>query len=104
MRGKKSDFELDNNIDDNQGEFELPNDFSLYELLQKERKMLDELNAFYQMNQEMKNNPAFPFENVFQGAEKRAPSGFLGMRGKKSTDTRNGYSGAKRAPSGFLGK
>ncbi|XP_065095731.1 tachykinins isoform X2 [Ochlerotatus camptorhynchus] len=99
MRGKKSEYD----VDDNPSEFDLTNDSSPYELLQKERKMLDELNEIYQIDREMKNNPAFSMEIAHQNAEKRAPSGFLGMRGKKGTDVINGYSGVKRAPSGFLG-
>lgn len=103
MRGKKSFYDMSNNINDNSGEFELRNDVNFDELLQKERRFLDELNEIYRMDQEMKGQPLVSDEIPLEYTEKRAPSGFLGMRGKKAADVRSTYPESKRAPSGFLG-
>ncbi|XP_055600820.1 tachykinins [Uranotaenia lowii] len=93
MRGKKSDFNMENQIEDDEPDT-YPDDIEFYELLQKERKLLEDISEIYELNNALRN------EVDFQTAEKRAPSGFVGMRGKKA----NGAAyGDKRAPSGFLG-
>ncbi|XP_062714807.1 tachykinins isoform X1 [Aedes albopictus] len=99
MRGKKSLYDMSSNINDNSNEYESTNDVNFDDLFQKERAFLNELYRIHRIYQENKNKP---LNSAVQYAEKRAPSGFLGMRGKKA-EASSTYSEKKRAPSGFLG-
>lgn len=73
MRGKKSD------LFDEQNHYPM-NVADLYELL---IKLQNELNSIRQTNH-MGDNPLFDGDS--NSLEKRAPSGFMGMRGKKTFD------------------
>lgn len=90
---------MSSNINDNSNEYESTNDVNFDDLFQKERAFLNELYRIHRIYQENKNKP---LNSAVQYAEKRAPSGFLGMRGKKA-EASSTYSEKKRAPSGFLG-
>lgn len=83
MRGKKNYEEVDvNSIYDEDLESEL------YQELMDERLLMSNLMEDNQMNE----------------MEKRAPSGFMGMRGKKSISNNDYFeSESKRAPMGFHG-
>lgn len=83
MRGKKNYEEVDgNSIYDEDLESEL------YQELMDERLLMSNLMEDNQMNE----------------MEKRAPSGFMGMRGKKSISNNDYFeSESKRAPMGFQG-
>ncbi|XP_021709278.1 tachykinins isoform X2 [Aedes aegypti] len=100
MRGKKAFYDMNSSFDDNTNQLELTKDIHFDELLQRERAFLEELYRIHQIEQEISNNPSI---STFQTSEKRAPSGFLGMRGKKATEDSSSNSETKRAPSGFLG-
>lgn len=82
MRGKKNYKEDDgNSIYDEDLESEL------YQKLMDERILLSNLMEDTQLNE----------------LEKRAPSGFMGMRGKKSVNNDDYFESNKRAPMGFQG-
>lgn len=116
MRGKKSYYDMRNDAGDNYDEFESPNDANFNELVQRERKLLDELHEIYQMFPEVKTNVLGSTGNTGQlgfqekrergigesgitySETKRAPSGFLGLRGKRESEER------KRSPfSSYIG-
>lgn len=78
MRGKKSDYD-DQLNDDLQAE--------LYRDLQREREYIASLMEDYYMDEK----------------DKRKPSGFVGLRGKKSVNNDDYYEFEKRAPMGFQG-
>lgn len=73
MRGKKADTFEDDNI--------YPNGADFYELL---IKVQNQLNSIRQANH-MSENSA-PYDTESNAIGKRAPSGFMGMRGKKTYD------------------
>lgn len=77
VRGKKNYFE-DQSNDDLQSE--------LYQDLQREREKIASLVRGY-----------------IDEKEKRRPSGFVGLRGKKSVNNDDYYEADKRAPVGFQG-
>lgn len=77
MRGKKDDFDYPSN-DDLQAE--------LYRDLQLERERIASL-----------------IEDYMDEKEKRQPSGFIGMRGKKSVSNDDYFDAEKRVPMGFQG-
>ncbi|CAO1394505.1 unnamed protein product [Diamesa hyperborea] len=82
MRGKKSYEEVDgNSIYDEDLESEL------YQELLNERLLMSHYTDDNQLNE----------------LEKRAPSGFMGMRGKKSVSNTDYFESDKRAPMGFQG-
>lgn len=77
MRGKKSDYD-DQTVNDLQAE--------LYQELQQERLRIASL-----------------LDNYMVDKDKRKPSGFVGLRGKKSVNNDDFYEYEKRAPMGFQG-
>lgn len=78
VRGKKHNIEYQENDDDLQAE--------LFRDLQQEREKIAGLVKSY-----------------IEGKEKRKPSGFVGLRGKKSVSNEDYYEFEKRAPMGFQG-
>lgn len=102
MRGKKSDTMLNN-------------DFNLYQQLLKASSPSYALNDIYSMEDngriyddkeninELGDDDNIDEYMLYQSAGKRAPSGFLGLRGKKRANQRYDVVSEKRAPSGFLG-
>ncbi|XP_053686294.1 tachykinins [Sabethes cyaneus] len=83
MRGKKRDETADADF---------------YDLLQKERNLLDAVNDIYSSDKELSSS-----DESFLYGEKRAPYGFVGLRGKKAFDQTGLLWEVKRAPSGFVG-
>jgi len=79
-RGKKANYNYIND-DDLQ--------VQLFEELQKEREMIANFIEDY--------------EEQFHEQEKRKPTGFTGVRGKKSVNNDDYYEYEKRAPMGFTG-
>lgn len=131
MRGKKGSDDILRQLENLENIKQGLNDYdsSLYENLQSDRQLLNELLQLYNFEPEysgVKSEPekrapsngffgmrgkknAFGNEvvNDYEGKDidKRAPSsGFFGMRGKKSIDDESAFNMDKRAPMGFQGR
>lgn len=102
MRGKKNNFE-DYTTDDEQN-MDDEYDSTFFDNLQNERNLLREFPKIYNFEDENDNNDFYDDNELAN--DKRAPSGFMGMRGKKYglIKTINDLEEIeKRAPSGFQG-
>ncbi|XP_062563722.1 tachykinins [Armigeres subalbatus] len=100
MRGKKSYYDMSNDANENYGQLESPNDANYNELLQKENRLVDELNQIYQMIPEIRKNLLISGVNILERAENRD---FIERCGKEISEPGRKYAEEKRAPSGFLG-
>lgn len=100
MRGKKSYHDMSNDANDNYDQLESPNYANYNDLLQSEKRLVDELNQLYQMIPEIRKKLLISRVNDIDHAKNR---GFLEKCRNEISETGRKHAEDKRAPSGFLG-